>query len=165
MILFLEVTARQQAVVQKIRNFFGKWRQLQQKLPLPEMAELHITPLLPEYPKIVQDAFMLLLDGKLRSRTEILKFLKPLAPPPPPPPPPPLPKRGRAAKAAAAAQAAAGGHEPGQKKGKGPPAKVPAAQPPAKAEAKAAQKPAKHNSPSKPSKTAVKSKSKSKKRR
>ncbi|HYL15916.1 MAG TPA: CCA tRNA nucleotidyltransferase, partial [Terriglobales bacterium] len=85
MILFLEVTARQQAVVQKIRNFFGKWRQLQQKLPLPEMAELHITPLLPEYPKIVQDAFMLLLDGRLRSRTEILKFLKPLAPPPPPP--------------------------------------------------------------------------------
>src|SRR5262249_32351402 len=51
MILFLEVTARQQAVVQKIRNFFGKWRQVQQKLPLPEMAELYITPQLPEYPK------------------------------------------------------------------------------------------------------------------
>ena len=102
MILFLEVTARQQAVVQKIRNFFGKWRQVQQKLPLPEMAELHITPQLPEYPKIAHDAFMLLLDGKLRSRTEILKFLKPLAPPPPPPPPPPPARRGRAAKAAAA---------------------------------------------------------------
>ena len=64
MILFLEVTARQQAVVQKIRNFFGKWRQVQQKLPLPEMAELHITPQLPEYPKIAHDAFLLLLDGK-----------------------------------------------------------------------------------------------------
>ena len=42
------------------------------------MTELHITPQLPEYPKIAQDVFMLLLDGKLRSRTETLKFLKPL---------------------------------------------------------------------------------------
>src|SRR6266403_654126 len=102
MVLFLAVTARQQAVAQKIKNFFTKWRQVQQKIPLPEMTELHITPQLPEYPKIAQDVFMLLLDGKLRSRTETLKFLKPLAPPPPPPPPPPPAKRGRAAKAAAA---------------------------------------------------------------
>jgi tRNA nucleotidyltransferase (CCA-adding enzyme) len=89
-------------VAQKIKNFFTKWRQVQQKIPLLEMTELHITPQMPEYPKIAHDVFMLLLDGKLRSRTETLKFLKPLAPPPPPPPPPP-PKRGRAAKAAAAA--------------------------------------------------------------
>src|SRR5262249_18401838 len=122
MILFLEVTAHQQAVIQKIRNFFGKWRQVQQKLPLPEMAELHITPQLPEYPKIAYDAFMLLLDGKLRSRTEILKFLKPLAPPPPPPPPPPAARRGRAAKAAAASgdgsHAAPSPSAAGKKKGK-----------------------------------------------
>jgi tRNA nucleotidyltransferase/poly(A) polymerase len=107
MILFLAVTARQQSVTQKIKNFFTKWRQVQQKIPLAEMTELHITPQMPAYSKIAQDVFMLLLDGKLRSRTEILKFLKPLAPPPPPPPPPP-PKRGRAAKAAAAAA----GHAP-----------------------------------------------------
>ena len=100
MVLFLAVTARQQSVAQKIKNFFTRWRQVQQKIPLPEMTELLITPQLPEYPKIAEDVFMLLLDGKLRSRTEILKFLKPLAPPPPPPPPPP--KRGRGAKAAAA---------------------------------------------------------------
>jgi tRNA nucleotidyltransferase (CCA-adding enzyme) len=75
MVLFLAVTARQQAVAQKIKNFFTKWRQVQQKIPLPEMTELHITPQLPEYPKIAHDVFMLLLDGKLRSRTEILKFL------------------------------------------------------------------------------------------
>jgi len=106
MILFLAVTARQQVVVQKIKNFFTKWRQVQQKIPLPEMVELRITPPLPEYPKIANDVFMLLLDGKLRSRTETLKFLKPLAPPPPPPPPPP-PRRGRAAKAAAAGAAQA----------------------------------------------------------
>jgi tRNA nucleotidyltransferase (CCA-adding enzyme) len=120
MVLFLAVTARQQAVAQKLKNFFTKWRQIQQKIPLPEMTELNITPQMPEYPKIAHDVFMLLLDGKLRSRTEILKFLKPLAPPPPPPPPPP--KRGRGAKAAAAGAAlpSQGATPPvvGKKKGK-----------------------------------------------
>ncbi len=125
MILFLSVTARQQAVVQKIKNFFTKWRQVQQKIPLPEMTELHITPQLPEYPKIANEVFMLLLDGKLRSRTETLKFLKPLAPPPPPPPPPP-PKRGRAGKAAAAAQTAQpAAAAAGRKKGKAAAAAAP----------------------------------------
>jgi tRNA nucleotidyltransferase (CCA-adding enzyme) len=137
MVLFLAVTARQQAVVQKIKNFFTKWRQVQQKIPLAEMTELHITPQFPAYPKIAQDVFMLLLDGKLRSRTEILKFLKPLAPPPPPPPPPPPAKRGRAAKAAgaaAAAQAAVAAQSAGKKKGKAVPAAPPAQQPTAKVE-------------------------------
>jgi len=126
MVLFLAVTARKQAVAQKIKNFFTKWRQVQQKLPLPEMTELLITPQLPEYPKIAEDVFMLLLDGRLRSRTELMKFLKPLAPPPPPPPPPP--RRGRGAKAAAAAAAQAppapppGKPQPGKKKGKAGPA-------------------------------------------
>jgi hypothetical protein len=124
--LFLAVTARQQAVAQKIKNFFTKWRQIQQKIPLPEMTELYITPQWPKYPQVAHDVFMLLLDGKLRSRTETLKFLKPLAPPPPPPPPPP--KRGRAAKAAAQAQA--GAPAPiGKKKGKGK-GELPAAPPP-----------------------------------
>jgi tRNA nucleotidyltransferase (CCA-adding enzyme) len=95
MILFLAIRARQQAVAEKIKNFFTKWRQVQQKIPLPEMTELHITPQMPEYPKIANDVFLLLLDGKLRSRTETLKYLKPLAPPPPPPPPPPPAKRGK----------------------------------------------------------------------
>jgi tRNA nucleotidyltransferase (CCA-adding enzyme) len=136
MVLFLTVTARQQAVVQKLRNYFTKWRQVQQKIPLPEMTELHMTPQLPEYPKIAHDVFMLLLDGKLRSRTETLKFLKPLAPPPPPPPPPPPVKRGRGAKAAAqaaAAQAAAAAAAvkpaTGKKKGKGAAASTPAQAP------------------------------------
>jgi tRNA nucleotidyltransferase/poly(A) polymerase len=105
MILFLAVTAKQQSVEQKIKNFLTKWRQIQQKLPLPEMTELLITPQLPEYPKLAHDVFMLLLDGKLRSRTETLKFLKPFAPPPPPPPP--APRRGRAKALAAAAPAPA----------------------------------------------------------
>jgi len=133
MILFLAVTARQQSVEQKIRNFLTKWRQVQQKIPLPEMTELLITPQLPIYPKLAHDVFMLLLDGKLRSRTETLKFLKPFAPPPPPPPP--APRRGRAAKAAAEAAAVAQqAGKPGPKAGKkgktAAPAASPAAPPP-----------------------------------
>jgi tRNA nucleotidyltransferase (CCA-adding enzyme) len=132
MVLFLAVTAKQQSVEQKIKNYLTKWRQVQQKIPLPEMTELLITPQLPEYPKITHDVFMLLLDGKLRSRTEILKFLKPFAPPPPPPPP--APRRGRAAKTAATAPVAAPAKA--GKKGKGAPpipAAVAAPQPPPKA--------------------------------
>ncbi|HEX3819515.1 MAG TPA: CCA tRNA nucleotidyltransferase [Candidatus Sulfotelmatobacter sp.] len=140
MVLFLAVTSRQQAVEQKIKNFLTKWRQVQQRIPLPEMTELLITPQLPIYPKLANDVFMLLLDGKLRSRTETLKFLKPFAPPPPPPPP--APRRGRAAKAAAeaaAAQAAAAAKLPAKGK-KGKPATAPAqavAAPALKPEAKA----------------------------
>lgn len=137
MTLFLSVTARQQAVKEKIKNFFGKWRQIQQKIPLPEMTELLITPQLPEYSKIAHDVFMLLLDGKLRSRTETLKFLKPFAPPPPPPPPPL--KRGRGK---AAAKATPPGEEIGKKKGKKAEAPAVAAQPaPAPAAPKPPEKP------------------------
>ena len=126
MILFLAITARQQAVAQKIKNFFTKWRQVQQKIPLPEMTELHITPQMPQYPKIANDVFLMLLDGKLRSRTETLKYLKPLAPPPAATPTAPAAKRGRGAKAAAAAGAPAPGVKPGVK-GKGKAGAVPVA--------------------------------------
>ena len=133
MILFLAITARQQGVVQKIKNFFTKWRQVQQKIPLLEMTELHITPQMPTYPKIAHDVFLLLLDGKLRSRTETLKFLKPLAPPPPPPPPPPPVKRGRGKAAAAPAPAPVVAGKPGAKgKGKAAVVAAPVAATPAK---------------------------------
>src|SRR5579864_17644 len=134
MVLFLAVTAKQQSVEQKIKNYLTKWRQVQQKIPLPEMTELLITPQLPIYPKLANDVFMLLLDGKLRSRTETLKFLKPFAPPPPPPPPPA--RRGRAARVAAQPAAQAGAPQPAAKGKKGkvapaPPPPVPAKPPPA----------------------------------
>jgi len=102
-ILFLSLTTRQSAVDQKLKNFLTKWRQVREKLPFPEMAEMRITSQLPVYPEVLDKAFLLLLDGKLRSHNEIVNFLRPYEPPPPPPPPPP--KRGRV-KAAAAAEAA-----------------------------------------------------------
>jgi len=102
-LLFLAATGKQQAVNEKIKNFFGKWRQNMQKFPLPEMTELQITAAMPNYKQIVDEAFLMMLDGKLHTHSEIMKHFKPLAPPPPPPPPPP--KRGRGAKAAEAAAA------------------------------------------------------------
>src|SRR5258708_133720 len=159
MVLFLGVTAKQQSVEQKIKNYLTKWRQVQQKLPLPEMTELLITPQLPVYPKLAHDVFMLLLDGKLRSRTETLKFLKPFAPPPPPPPP--APRRGRAAKAAAEAAPPVVPGKPGPKGKKGkaaaavapPPALIAA---PAKPQAKAPEKSKPAKPEHKPSKPAAK---------
>jgi tRNA nucleotidyltransferase/poly(A) polymerase len=95
-LLYLDVTGRNKTVDEKIKDFFGKWRQVQEKIPVAQMAELRITPQLPEYSQICQEAFLLLLDGKLRNEAEIAKFLAPFEPPPPPPPPVPV-RRGRAA--------------------------------------------------------------------
>jgi tRNA nucleotidyltransferase (CCA-adding enzyme) len=92
-IAFLETTSRQQSVLLKVRNFLTKWRQVKQRFPLPEMAEMRITPEAEFYPKLVDQMFLLMLDGKLKTSTEIKKFLKPYEPPPPPPPPPPPSKR------------------------------------------------------------------------
>jgi tRNA nucleotidyltransferase (CCA-adding enzyme) len=163
-ILFLAVSSKQQTVINKIRNFFTKWREVQKRVPLPEMTELLITPAMSEYPTIAQGVFMLLLDGKLRTQPEIMKYLKPLAPPPPPPPPPP--RRGRAAKAAAAAavpvpvaaavpEAAKKGKGKGKEKDKGAaaPLDLAAAAAPAKAAAAPAKKSTKPQPPAKPVKS------------
>jgi len=111
-LLYLGVTGHNKAVHDKIRNFFGKWRNLTEKLPLVQMAELRITPQLPQYARICQEAFLLLLDGRLRSQGEIMRFLAPFEPPAPPPPPAPV-RRGRVAArkvvAASAGEEAAAG--------------------------------------------------------
>jgi len=164
-ILFLDTTTRNQSVANKIRNFFGKWRQVGQRIPLPEMTEMRITPDLPIYPKLAEDVFLLLLDGKLRSRTETIKFLKPFEPPPPPPAPPPPPKRGKkveakAAPAPAAKTAPAAKDEKGKKKGNEAAAPAPAAKAASEAKSKPATKgvPAPKQSAPKPAKSAIKKK-------
>jgi hypothetical protein len=140
-LLFLAATGKQQAVSEKIKNFFSKWRQNLQKFPLPEMTELQITAAMPNYKQIVDEAFLMMLDGKLRTHSEIMKHFKPLAPPPPPPPPPP--KRGRAAKADAAPAA-------GKKQEPTPAPAQAKAETPAKAtKGKAAEKPAQKPAPAK----------------
>lgn len=104
-LLYLDVTGHNKVVDEKIKNFFGKWRQVQEKIPYAQMTELRITPQLPVFQQVSQEAFFLLLDGKLRSESEIAKFLAPFEPPLPPPPPAPV-RRGRSvAKKVAAAKA------------------------------------------------------------
>jgi len=143
-ILFLTLTTRQQAVDHKIKNFFGKWRQVKEKLPFPEMAEMRITPLLSEYTERMEKAFLLLLDGKLRSHTEIVNFLKPYEPPPPPPPPAPKRGRGKAVAAAPPDGAAPVPAKRGRKpKGAAAPAAAPA-EAPAQPVAEAAKPEVKH---------------------
>ena len=128
-ILFLSLTTRQHAVDQKLKNFFGKWRQVREKLPFPEMAELRITPQLPEYAEILEKAFLLLMDGRLRSHGEIMNFLKPYEPPPPPPPPAPRRGRGKAVAAAAGDAPTTGKRGRKTKRAETPPTPVAAAQP------------------------------------
>jgi tRNA nucleotidyltransferase (CCA-adding enzyme) len=93
-IMFLDVTTRHQGVEQKIKNFLTKWPQYRQKMPLQIMQEMRITPDLPDYAKLTEQMFLMMLDGKLRSESEIRKYLQPFSPPEPVAPPPP-PRRGR----------------------------------------------------------------------
>lgn len=125
-VLFTAITSRPAAVQQKLKNFLTKWPQLRQKLPFPEMPEMRITPEHPDYKKILDEAFLLLMDGKLRSHNEIVKFLTPYSPPEPPPPPPP-PRRGRAGKKEAGPPAP-GEHVP-KKRGRKPKSALAAAPP------------------------------------
>jgi len=168
-LLFNAITSRPAAVEQKIKNFLTKWPLVRQKLPFPEMAEMRITPEHPDWKKIQDEAFLLLLDGKLRSHNEIVKFLEPYSPPEPPPPPAPVrrgrgkkeaapgapgeqapKKRGRKPKALAGAPAAEPGAAPAAEAPKPPPAvaakPAPATKPKA-AERKAAPAPAKKAAP------------------
>lgn len=145
--LFCAITPRPAVIAQKLKNFLTKWPQVRQKLPFPEMAEMRITAEHPDYRKILDEAFLLLLDGKLRSHNEIVRFLEPYSPPEPPPPPPPV-RRGRAVKKETPADAPADATP--KKRGRKPkaqatdqPATTAAPAPvPAAAQKPAAQKPA-----------------------
>ena len=79
-VLFLSLTGHQQAVDQKLKDFFGKWRQVKEKLPFPEMAEPRITPQLPEYPGDHGQGLFPADGWQAASRhSEVMNFLKPYA--------------------------------------------------------------------------------------
>ena len=178
-VLFAALTSRPAVVEQKLKNFLTKWPQVKQKLPFPEMPEMRITPEHPEYKKIMDDAFFLLMDGKLRNHTEIVKYLEPYKPPEPPPPPPPV-RRGRAAKKeAAAATPGAPGAAP-KRRGRKPkaltaalaagaspaaPANTPAPPPPAETKKEPEAKPKAAAAPAAPAKKEPKGKEKPEKKK
>ncbi|HEX4663287.1 MAG TPA: CCA tRNA nucleotidyltransferase [Terriglobales bacterium] len=152
LILFLDVTTRQSAVEQKINAFLTKWPQYRQKMPLLKMTEMRITPDLPIYPKLLEEMFFMMLDGKLKTEAEIVKYLEPHQPPLPVAPPTPA-RRGRGKKKAAAAAKAAQPAQPAEGESAAPAAAPPQAQVKAtkgaKKEAPAAKPPAIAVAPSK----------------
>jgi tRNA nucleotidyltransferase/poly(A) polymerase len=125
LILFLDVTTRQGAVEQKIKAFLTKWPQYRQKMPIQKMTEMRITPALPVYQTLLDEMFLMMLDNKLRTEAEIVKYLEPHQPPLPVAPPTPA-RRGRAKKKAAKAAAAAA---PAPATTEGAQAAAPSAQP------------------------------------
>ncbi|HUB18522.1 MAG TPA: hypothetical protein VL990_07795 [Acidobacteriaceae bacterium] len=85
-VLWLAYSSKNAAVKEKFNNFFNVWPEARQKIPTTLMAEMRITPDLPNYGEIAEMLFFEFMDGKLQTEEEIRKFLEPHSPPAPPPP-------------------------------------------------------------------------------
>ena len=119
LLLFLLANSKSAKVQNRIKNFLFKFPQIHARLPRAELQSMGVKPG-PEFDAILAQVFALELDGKIKSRTQLIKVLHELAGIEEPPPPPPVPahpaKKGKEAAAALS-----------HKKGKEPP--VPAPQP------------------------------------
>jgi tRNA nucleotidyltransferase (CCA-adding enzyme) len=85
-VLWLAFTSKNPQVREKFNNFFNVWPEARQKIPVALMAEMRITPELPEYGNIAEALFFQFMDGKLTTEEELRAFLEPHSPPAPPPP-------------------------------------------------------------------------------
>lgn len=85
-VLWLAHSAKAAPLKEKFNNFFNVWPEARQKIPTALMAELRITPDLPEYGKVAEELFFQFMDGKLQTEEELRAFLQPYSPPAPPPP-------------------------------------------------------------------------------
>ncbi|MGB7137583.1 MAG: CCA tRNA nucleotidyltransferase [Acidobacteriaceae bacterium] len=85
-VLWLAYSSKNPQVREKFNNFFNVWPEARQKIPVALMAEMRITPELPEYGNIAEMLFFQFMDGKLTTEEEIRAFLEPYSPPAPPPP-------------------------------------------------------------------------------
>jgi tRNA nucleotidyltransferase (CCA-adding enzyme) len=144
LIIFLDITSRQSAVTQRIKDFLTKWPTFRQKMPILKMTEMRIVPELPIYRQLLEEMFLMMLDGKLKTEAEIVKYLEPHSPPLPVVEAPA--RRGRAKKktAKAPAKAAKPSAAPAAADAvQGQPAAAAAAPAPANGKAAKAQPPAK----------------------
>jgi len=148
----------------KVYNYLFKYRPLRAQLPVRELQLMGVPPG-PKSDQILEKYFEAQLDGKLRSRTDQLRFLRKLAGIPKPKPAPPKPKKEKKgkkeAKPAPAAPEKAPAATPEAKPTAAPaPAPISAAKPAppaAPAEKKKAEKlPAKKTRPKKPGKKSPK---------
>lgn len=85
-VLWLAYSSKTPQVREKFNNFFHVWPEARQKIPVALMAEMRITPELPDYGNIAEALFFQFMDGKLQTEEEIRAFLEPFSPPAPPPP-------------------------------------------------------------------------------
>lgn len=85
-VLWAAYSSKNPQVREKFNSFFNVWPEARQKIPTALMADMRITPELPEYGKIAEELFFQLMDGKLQTEEEIRAFLEPYSPPAPPPP-------------------------------------------------------------------------------
>ncbi len=85
-VLWLAFSSKTAPVKEKFNNFFNVWPEARQKIPTTLMAEMRITPDLPNYGEIAEMLFFQFMDGKLQTEEELRAFLAPLSPPAPPPP-------------------------------------------------------------------------------
>jgi tRNA nucleotidyltransferase (CCA-adding enzyme) len=85
-VLWLAFSSKAAPVKEKFNNFFNIWPEARQKIPVTLMAEMRITPDLPDYGKVAEELFFQFMDGKLQTEEEIKKFIEPYSPPAPPPP-------------------------------------------------------------------------------
>lgn len=85
-VLWLAFSSKNALVKEKFNSFFNVWPEAKQKIPVALMAEMRITPDLPDYGKIAEELFFQFMDGKLQTDEELRKFLEPYSPPAPPPP-------------------------------------------------------------------------------
>jgi tRNA nucleotidyltransferase (CCA-adding enzyme) len=105
-ILYLAVTTKQATVERKLEAFFQEWPTYRQKFPYAIMTEMRITPELPVYQQLLDDMFLMMIDGKLQAEQEIRAYLEPHSPPLPAPPPSLGRRRGKKAVKAAVKKAA-----------------------------------------------------------
>ena len=85
-VLWLAFTSKQTPVQARFKNFFEVWPEARQRIPAQLMAEMRITPELPDYATLLNELFFGLIDGLLETEEALRTFLEPYSPPAPPPP-------------------------------------------------------------------------------
>jgi tRNA nucleotidyltransferase (CCA-adding enzyme) len=79
LVLFVLLHFPQKKVQDKLKAYLSRHRPLREKLPEKELASLGVPPGSPRFSQILEQFFTALLDGKVKSRTEQIKYLKKLA--------------------------------------------------------------------------------------
>ncbi len=79
LILFVLLQFPQRKVQDKLKNYLHRHRPLKEKLPEKDLEALGVQPGTPRFSKILDQFFVALLDGKAKSRTDQVKYLKKLA--------------------------------------------------------------------------------------